>query len=167
MATNTQFSITTDASAQTRKLGQHIGRLASPGIVFALNGDLGTGKTTLTQGIAKGLEVPDEYYITSPSYTLVNQYPGRLPLYHIDLYRIETAAALEDIGLYDILVEEGIIVIEWADKLDAGVLTEYISADMKFVDENVREIRLDAYGLKETDLLKKLSNISELFNQQE
>ena len=159
MTTGTQLNIRTDAPEQTLKLGQKIGRLAASPMVLALTGDLGSGKTLLTQGIAKGLDVPDEYYITSPSYTLVNQYPGRLPLFHIDLYRIETAEALEDIGLYDILAEDGVIVIEWADKLDAGVLAEYILVDLKFVDEDAREIHLSAYGLQTEDLLKKLSDI--------
>jgi len=162
MTAGIQFNTTTGSPEQTLKLGQKLGRLAASATIFALTGDLGSGKTTLTQGIAQGLNVPDGYYITSPSYTLVNQYPGRLPLFHIDLYRIEIAEALDDIGLYEILAEDGIIVIEWADKLDAGILTEYIAVDMKFADEDVRDIRLSAYGLKAEDLLRKLSNILKL-----
>ena len=161
MMTGIQLNITTDSPEQTLQFGQKIGRLVASAAVFALTGDLGSGKTTLTQGIAKGLDVPDEYYITSPSYTLVNQYPGRLSLFHIDLYRIEAPDALDDIGLYDILDENGVIVIEWADKLDAGVLTEYISTHMQFVNDDARGINLTAYGLKAKDLLKKLSNVSE------
>jgi len=161
MTARIQFKTTTGSAEQTLQLGQKIGRLAASAMVLALTGDLGSGKTTLTQGIAQGLGVPGEYTITSPSYTLVNQYPGRLPLFHVDLYRIETIEALDDIGLYDILAEDGIIVVEWADKLDAGILTEYILVDMKFVDEYAREIHLSAYGLPAEDLLRKLSNVSE------
>jgi tRNA threonylcarbamoyladenosine biosynthesis protein TsaE len=154
-----QIQITTNSANQTYNLGQKIGSLIHTATVIALSGDLGSGKTTLIQGIARGLEVPEKYYITSPTFTLINQYPGRLPLFHVDLYRIEDPDALDDIGIYDILQENGVIAIEWADKLDAIALSEYIAVDLKFVNTDSRKIKLIAYGLKENDLLKKLKSV--------
>lgn len=157
--TSDQIQIATTSSKQTQHLGQKIGSLIRSATIIALSGDLGSGKTTLIQGISRGLDVPAEYYITSPTYTLINQYPGRLPLFHVDLYRIEDSESLHDIGLYDILQENGVIAIEWADKLDGGILTEYISIAMAFVSDDSRKLFLTAYGLKENDLLKKLQSV--------
>jgi tRNA threonylcarbamoyl adenosine modification protein YjeE len=98
-----QIEITTCSDAETRYLGQKIGVLLSQGLTVALTGDLGSGKTCLVQGLAEGLNVPDHYPVTSPSYTLMNEYPGRLTLYHVDLYRIDDPSDCDDIGLYDIL----------------------------------------------------------------
>ena len=109
------FQIHTDSVAYTKKLGETIGSLVKTKTVFALIGELGSGKTSFVQGLAKGLEVPDNYYITSPSFTLINEYPGRYPLFHIDLYRIEGFNDFEDIGLYDIIEANGVIAIEWAE----------------------------------------------------
>jgi len=77
-----------------------------------LTGDLGSGKTSFVQGLARGLEVPNDYYITSPSYTLINEYPGRHPFFHVDLYRLEDPVDFEDIGLYDILDVNFVVAIE-------------------------------------------------------
>ena len=85
-----KIDITTHSVQETRELGQNIGRLISQPITLALIGDLGSGKTAFVQGLAQGLDVPADYYITSPTFTLINEYPGRLALIHIDLYRLET-----------------------------------------------------------------------------
>jgi tRNA threonylcarbamoyladenosine biosynthesis protein TsaE len=153
-----KIQITTTTAKHTQDLGCRIGSLIQSATIIALSGDLGSGKTTLIQGISAGLDVPAEYYITSPTYTLINQYPGRLPLFHVDLYRIENPESLHDIGLYDILQENAVIAIEWAERLDRGALTEYIFIEMAFVDDDSRKLILNAYGLKEKDLLKKLSS---------
>ena len=155
-----QIQITTNSANQTYHLGRKIGSQILTATVIALRGDMGSGKTTLIQGIARGLEVPEKYSITSPTFTLINQYPGRLPLFHVDLYRIENPGALDDIGIYDILQENGVIAIEWADKLEPGALADYIAGDLKWVNTDSRKITLIAYGLKENDLLKKLESIT-------
>jgi tRNA threonylcarbamoyladenosine biosynthesis protein TsaE len=81
--------MTTRSPEDAHYLGKTIGRQINAGTVIALTGDLGSGKTTMVQGLARGLEVPEDYYITSPTYTLINEYPGRHSLYHVDLYRLE------------------------------------------------------------------------------
>ncbi|CCQ91407.1 UPF0079 ATP-binding protein yjeE [Nitrospina gracilis 3/211] len=101
----------------TKNLGQRMGRLLKPGDILLLFGDLGAGKTTLVQGIAQGMEVPPDQYVRSPSFTLINEYRGRLPMYHIDLYRIESEGEMADLGLEDYLFGEGVTLIEWGEKL--------------------------------------------------
>ena len=103
--------------AETEALGETWGRDAQGGQVFALSGDLGAGKTALVRGLARGLGCPGRVH--SPTFTLVNEYPGgRLPLFHLDLYRLETAAALASAGLEEFFRADAVTVIEWAERLD-------------------------------------------------
>jgi len=107
----------TPSPEDTLILGEKIGRHLEPGDIIFLFGDLGAGKTTLTQGIALGLGVAKEEYVRSPSFTLVNEYRGKIPVFHIDLYRIASSRELEDLGLEDIFSNKGIAIVEWAEKL--------------------------------------------------
>ena len=114
---NIQFE--TRSASDTLTLGEKIGRHLEAGDIVFLFGDLGAGKTTLTQGIARGLGVAKEEYVRSPTFTLVNQYKGKVPVYHIDLYRIASSHELEDLGLEEVFSSEGISIVEWAEKLFA------------------------------------------------
>ncbi len=107
----------THSPEETRSLGEKIGNRLLPGDFVLLFGELGAGKTTLTQGLARGLGVASAEYVRSPSFTLVNQYHGRLPVVHIDLYRIESVREMEDLLLEEIFPEDGVSIIEWAEKL--------------------------------------------------
>src|SRR4030042_912303 len=106
---------------QTQKLGFRLGELAVPGDVFLLVGELGAGKTCLTQGIAWGLGIQE--YALSPSFVIIRELHGRLPLYHIDLYRLDRIEEGIDLGLDDYLYGRGVCVIEWADRA-LGILPE-------------------------------------------
>jgi len=112
---NKQFE--TQSPEETLSLGEKIGRHLRAGDIVCLFGDLGAGKTTLTQGIARGLGVPKEEYVRSPTFTLVNQYEGKLPVFHIDLYRIASLHDLEDLALEETLGNRGVAIVEWAEKL--------------------------------------------------
>lgn len=102
---------------ETNSFGEQLGRSAVPGTVIALIGDLGTGKTTLTKAIAKGVDIKD--IITSPTFTIVKQYDsGRLPLYHFDVYRIGDIDEMYELGYEEYFYGEGICVIEWADLIE-------------------------------------------------
>jgi tRNA threonylcarbamoyladenosine biosynthesis protein TsaE len=96
-----QLKIHTTTTGETSDFGCELGHRLKPGTVILLTGDLGSGKTTFVQGMARGLGVPDSYYVTSPTYTIVNEYPGRQYLYHMDLYRITEPDELDDIGVAD------------------------------------------------------------------
>jgi len=151
-----KYQITTRSVDETQKLGEIIGTAVTGGTVLALTGDLGSGKTAFVQGLARGLEVPDDYYITSPSYTLINEYPGRFPLFHVDLYRISDPMDMEDLGLYEILHDSGIVAIEWADRIEQKLLPDSITIRFEITDDDTRKICITAYDLKNATLLKNI-----------
>jgi len=155
MADN-HIQITTRSAAQTRKLGHCLGSAIHQATVIALTGDLGSGKTAFVQGLAKGLNVSEKYYITSPTFTIINEYPGRLCLFHVDLYRIAHLAELEEIGLEEILREDAVIAIEWAQKLPADALTDHFELRFNMIGANTRRIEVFAYGHPAVNLLRTL-----------
>lgn len=108
------LKLSSDSPEQTQLLGQYLGELAQQGDVFLLVGELGTGKTCLVQGIAGGLHVKE--YAFSPSFVILRQYYGRLPLYHIDFYRLDRIEEIADLGLEEYFLGDGVCVVEWADK---------------------------------------------------
>ena len=131
---------------ETQKLGKIIGSAVSAGMFLALTGDLGSGKTSFVQGLAEGLGVSKDYYITSPSYTLINEYPGRFPLFHVDLYRIASSVEIEDIGLYDILNDNGVVAIEWADRIQKDLPTNHVTLQFEIIDDKTRKISIIPHG---------------------
>jgi len=150
------FLISSRSVEETRHIGEIIGEMAEAGTLIALKGDLGSGKTALVQGIARGLQVPETVYVTSPSYTLVNEYPGRLPLFHLDLYRLSDLD-FEDIGLYDILdSQSAVVAIEWAERLSLDNLFEGLTLQMEITGENTRNIVFTAVGDRQLQLLTRI-----------
>lgn len=143
--TGESFSLIARTVDDTRQIGKELGGLVHPGAVICLVGDLGSGKTTFVQGLARGLDVPQEYYVTSPSYTLVNEYPGRLPLYHLDLYRLSDSEDVWDIGIEDILAARGVVAIEWPDRLPAGLIDGFIRIEMTRCDDDGRHVMVQYF----------------------
>ena len=119
-----------------------IGRQLNPGDVVALIGDLGVGKTCLTQGIARGAGVYPDETVNSPSYILINEYEGKIPVYHIDLYRLERLADIVDLGLEEYLEGDGICVIEWADRMDELLPENHIQVIITAEDESTRTVEV-------------------------
>jgi tRNA threonylcarbamoyladenosine biosynthesis protein TsaE len=148
--------ITTRCVAETRKLGQALGSQVDRSIRIALTGDLGSGKTAFVQGLAKGLGVSEQYYITSPTFTLINEYPGRLPLIHVDLYRIEHLNELGEIELQEVLDQDAVIAVEWAEKLPRDMLSDHLKLQFKLMGEDIRQIDIFAYGQPAGNLIKAL-----------
>jgi tRNA threonylcarbamoyladenosine biosynthesis protein TsaE len=159
---NHKIQFTTRSIDETQDLSQKLGSLIDHPLVIALIGDLGSGKTAFVQGLAKGLQVPDGFYITSPTFTLVNEYPGRRPLVHVDLYRLENIEDLEDIGLDEMLYGQAVIAIEWADKLLDGLPADRLTLTMEITDDNCRNLFLDATGHDAVNLVKALEASSSL-----
>ena len=151
--------IITRSVEDTRTLGQEVGLRLQSSTVITLTGDLGSGKTVFVQGLAKGLGVPNGYYITSPTYTLINEYPGRLRLFHVDLYRLDHVEDVKEIGIDEIINGEGVVAVEWADKLPGNLLTDHIHLQFEIVGEASRKILLFGYGLQFSILLKGLEKI--------
>jgi tRNA threonylcarbamoyladenosine biosynthesis protein TsaE len=137
---------------QTRRLGSRLGELLEGGEVICLTGDLGTGKTCLVQGLGVGLNVND--WITSPTFTLINEYRGgRLTLYHVDLYRIVDAKAALAFGLDDYLYGEGVCAIEWAARVQEAWPEELLLVSLRHIDETKRGVTLRAFGPRYVRLL--------------
>jgi tRNA threonylcarbamoyladenosine biosynthesis protein TsaE len=144
-------------SKQTLDLGEQMGKRISKGISIALEGELGAGKTTFAQGFAKGLGVSEEYYITSPTYNIINEYPaGRLTLCHLDLYRLNTTEELETIGFDDLMDDTHVIVVEWPEILKQISFKFDIEINFKFDDQYNRIISVSASGQTGSDLLSNL-----------
>ncbi len=152
-----QIQITTESLEETQLLGQKIGTSISAGTVICLTGDLGSGKTSFVQGLARGLGVPNNYYITSPTYVLINEYPGRYPLFHVDLYRIENPVDFQDIGLYEILHGNGVVAVEWADKLSKDLQCEYLSVHFEILNDESRKLIISANVPEVSALMERIA----------
>jgi tRNA threonylcarbamoyladenosine biosynthesis protein TsaE len=149
------FSVITSSTEQTEDLGRILGGLLEAGDLVCLYGDLGAGKTHFSFGIAQGLEVKEQY-ITSPTFTFVNEYQGRIPFYHIDLYRLQEPSQLESIGFEEYIDSDGATVIEWAERADEELPGEMLSVYLSHVSENDREVGFFAEGERYEKLLQDL-----------
>ena len=152
----TGLTVACDHEEQTRRIGEACGRFIRVPMVLFLIGDLGGGKTVFVQGLARGLEVPEAYYVTSPSFTLIHEYPGRLPLFHIDLYRLESDLDPDDLGLTEVLKGDGVAAVEWADKLPPRSLSDRLEVRFEIGEGDHRTLRFFAYGQDASSLLNKL-----------
>ncbi len=136
------MQLITRSFEQTQSLGKVIGAALKKGVVFALSGDLGCGKTVFVQGLAIGIGVSEDEYITSPTFTLINEYHGRLKLTHVDLYRLDTVSDIDDIGLEEALESGGVVAIEWADKLSANDMQPDVHIHIEMMDHQMRRITI-------------------------
>jgi tRNA threonylcarbamoyladenosine biosynthesis protein TsaE len=140
-----------------------LGKLARKADVFLLTGELGTGKTCLVQGIARGLDV--EEYAFSPSFVILRQYRGRLPLYHIDFYRLDRIQEIADLGLQDYFYGDGVCVIEWAEKGLQVVPQDNLLISIQYVpvSQTARSIHLKPQGNRYNELMKRLKKAREFW----
>lgn len=150
------FEIITYNPEQTHALGLQFGEALTGGMVLSLEGDLGAGKTVFIKGLAQGLTVPETLYITSPSYAIIHEYPGRLPLFHADLYRIEDPADIDELGLFDIMDGKNVIAIEWAERIGDSLPPEGMFLRFEILNDFVRKISMRASGLHALDVLRTL-----------
>jgi tRNA threonylcarbamoyladenosine biosynthesis protein TsaE len=153
------LKLKTNNPGQTQLLGRHLGKVVLKGDLILLEGELGTGKTCLVQGIAHELGITQ--YAFSPSFVLIREYHGKLPLYHIDLYRLDNMAEIDDLGLEEYLYGDGICVIEWAEKGLPVLPQNHLLVKMKYVltSETQRTISIYPRGDHYLELIKKLELI--------
>lgn len=133
--------------ADTLHLGEELGKLVNKGDIICLDGDLGTGKTHFTKGIAKGLKIDD--YITSPTFNIVNEYQGRLKLYHFDVYRVNDPDEIYAIGFDEYIFSDAVSVIEWSNYIEDLIPEERINVTIKKLPdkgENYRQIVINYIG---------------------
>lgn len=152
------LTLISDSEGQTRALGEWCGRHVRSPLPICLEGDLGSGKTVFVQGLARGLDVPPGTYVVSPSYTIVNEYPARIPLVHIDLYRLEPGADLEELGIPDLLSGEAVAAVEWAERLPTGAAGERLEIRFETASADARRLSFLAYGQAASALLKAMDS---------
>lgn len=131
---------TTHSVEETMKIAEALAKSFNKGNVISLVGDLGVGKTAFTKGLAKGLDIDDT--ITSPTFTLLKEYDGRLNLKHIDAYRLETVSS-DTLGLFDLIDEDNVVVLEWGQYLNDIDFSVDITVVIDYIDENTRTIRIE------------------------
>jgi len=151
------FSVKSRSERFTRLLGSELGGLLGPGAILALMGELGSGKTRFVQGLAQGLGVPPWERVSSPSFALIHEYlGGRLPLYHVDLYRLPEGVPDQELGLEEYLYRGGVCAIEWADRCLAWLPKERLDLEFIILGRRSREISFRASGTKHQEMLEGL-----------
>lgn len=118
---------------ETKEIGYRLGKLLNKGDIVCLTGDLGAGKTTITKSIAEGLEVDED--VTSPTFTIINEYDGRLPVYHFDVYRILDIEEMYDIGYEEYFYGSGVCIVEWASQIRELIPKEHLWIEIKYGEE--------------------------------
>jgi tRNA threonylcarbamoyladenosine biosynthesis protein TsaE len=149
-----QLEIVTRSPEETQKVGVKLGELALPGDVFLLVGELGVGKTCLTQGIAWGLGIKE--YAASPSFVVVRELQGRLPLYHIDFYRLDHLEEIAELGLDDYLYGKGVCVLEWAEKGLSLLPEEHLMIETDYLSDSERRLKFKPGGKRYQEIVDKL-----------
>ncbi len=147
-----RLCITTNSPDETRALGERLGALLQGGEVIALVGPLGAGKTQLVKGLAAGNGPTDPAAVTSPTFVLVNEHPGRLYLYHLDAYRLTDAREFEALGVEEMVSPESVVVIEWADRVEGSLPPERLTIRIEPTGETSRRFTIDATGQGATRL---------------
>lgn len=152
------LEIISESAEHTRLLGRCLGTRLTGGLTIRLYGGLGSGKTCFIQGLAAGLDVPEQYVVASPTYTLINEYPGRLPLVHVDLYRLSGSLDAESIGLWEFFDTEAVVAVEWAERLaDNDWPAESLLIRLDTEGDTTRRIRIFGSGLDQGNLIKDLA----------
>ena len=137
------YKVTVHSEKETIELAQNIESEKFPNMVICLNGDLGSGKTVFAKGFAQAMSIED---VTSPTFNIIKEYKGELPLYHMDVYRVENN--VENLGLSEYFDKGGVSIIEWADMIEYYLPKERLEVEFKIVDENTRILLIRAYGEK-------------------
>ena len=148
--------IQTQNTSETIRIGKKIGSRLLSGDVVALVGELGAGKTQFIKGLAAGAGVGKPTYISSPSFTLINEYVGRIPFYHIDLFRLRTEKEAEELGLEEYFQGRGITAIEWADKIPSLLPKEILWIHIHYTGKNSRSLEILGKGKQYEELVKKI-----------
>ncbi|STO09297.1 MULTISPECIES: tRNA (adenosine(37)-N6)-threonylcarbamoyltransferase complex ATPase subunit type 1 TsaE [Exiguobacterium] len=146
------YTLITHSAAETQAVAEKLATLVKAGTVITLNGDLGAGKTTFTQGFGKGLGVKRN--VNSPTFTIMKQYQGRLPLYHMDVYRLEDTG--DDIGLEEYIDGDGVAIVEWSDLIESSLPVERLAITIERIGDEERQLTFAPIGEAYETLVKEV-----------
>lgn len=150
------FETTTVSPKRTQKWGCRLGRLLKGGEIVGLTGDLGSGKTCFVRGLAVGLEVEQGSWVRSPSFTLINEYEGRVPLIHVDLFRVSAGPEMDDLLLEDYFYSSAVSVIEWFDRWVPNELEDYLEVVFRYLGNRKRALTFVAHGRWANEIVEEL-----------
>jgi len=148
------LTIITKNPEETKKIGKKVAKLIKPGDIILFFGELGAGKTCLTQGIAEELKVKG--YVNSPSFTIINEYQGEIPIYHFDLFRLKNYDEIINLGYEEYFYGKGLTIVEWAEKIEEFIPGDYLKIVITFIDFKERKIRFISKGSRFVELIKEL-----------
>lgn len=146
------YTLITHSAAETQAVAEKLAARVTAGTVITLNGDLGAGKTTFTQGFGKGLGVKRN--VNSPTFTIMKQYQGRLPLYHMDVYRLEDTG--DDIGLEEYINGDGVAIVEWSNLIESSLPAERLAITIERVGDEERRLTFEPVGQKYETIVKEV-----------
>lgn len=146
------YTLITHSAAETQAVAEKLATLVTAGTVITLNGDLGAGKTTFTQGFGKGFGVKRN--VNSPTFTIMKQYQGRLPLYHMDVYRLEDTG--DDIGLEEYINGDGVAIVEWSNLIESSLPAERLAITIERVGDEERRLTFEPIGQKYETIVKEV-----------
>ena len=149
-------TVVSKSARQTMSWGKNLGKLIQGGEIIGLVGELGTGKTCFVRGFAEGVEVGKDAWVRSPTFTLINEYNGRLPVYHIDLYRVGERAQQDGLNLREYLYGDGVSLIEWFEYLPADEVDEFLQINLAHLGGSRRQLTFVAHGARYEKLMKNL-----------
>ena len=152
---NAPFLFVADSLEKTNFLGRELAFLVLPGDLIALSGELGAGKTTFVKALAASLGIAEDD-VSSPSYTLLNEYAGQIPMYHFDLYRLEGADDVDDLGFDEYMEGDGLAVVEWADVAPQILPSEYLEIKIMISGEESRDLELKGIGERYVKIVERL-----------
>jgi tRNA threonylcarbamoyladenosine biosynthesis protein TsaE len=156
----TPWVVLSTSTRMTMDLGRRLANLVQGGEIIGLRGELGTGKTTFVRGFCAGIEVSHKAWVRSPTFTLINEYQGRLPVYHIDLYRIGRAEEIDALNLREYLYSDGVSLIEWIERLPADEIEEYLDVSLAHRDKSKRQVTFTARGEHYEAIVEQLKRVS-------
>ncbi len=149
-------SVVTRSEAETRAMGEKMGKMLRPGDFVALYGELGSGKTRFAQGVALGVGVDPDIHVTSPTYTILNEYEGVCPLYHFDLYRLGGDTDIAELGFDEYFHGKGVCVVEWAERLACELPDQYLKIFFYHGADETRRIEFDWHGDRYEEIVMSL-----------
>lgn len=154
-----RFSLTSSSPLDTERLGKRLGALLEPGAMLALRGELGGGKTCFTRGVVEGAAPASANMVASPTFAIMNEYPGLPPVYHFDFYRLTSEDEIAELGFEDYFHGNGICIVEWPERLGQLLPADHLSVTFENAAADQRTITLESFGFSSEAVLKQLEDM--------